>query len=108
MSLKHARFQEIGYLSFTSITAAYQTLLSLSDDIAELFIINSTDALILIKLPNIIDNAVTTTECIRMPAKSSWSFSGRTNHKHVCKGNIEVAYSGSAPTVGEISAGGVR
>lgn len=108
MSLKHAQFQTVSSLDYSVLTTNFQTLVSLEDDVAELFLINTTDAIIRVKLPNLIDMAVVTTESIRMPARSSWAFSGRTNHKQVCKGNIEIAYTGTAPTTGEVSMGGVR
>lgn len=96
MSIKHISFDPYGYVAGTSITGSYQTVLSLSDDSDFLFIFNTCDTALIMRVPS-----YTSTAEIRLPAGANFSLDCRTNSKRLAKGNIEIKYAGAAPTTGE-------
>jgi hypothetical protein len=104
MSIKHATFDDSATVAAASITASFVDLLSLSDDIDVLFAYNTTDAAITLSIPN----GRSGTKSIRLPAQSTISIDCRSNSKRIAKGTIQVKYSASAPTSGEVTITVVR
>ena len=107
MSLKHTQFETVGSLAFGSITNAYQTVLALTDDAQEVLFFNSTEVVIIVQLPQIINNALSSVEALRMPPSSGFVYDGRTNNKTIPKGNIKIKFD-AAPTTGEFSVSAIR
>ena len=98
MSIKHLEFDDYGYIAGTSITNAFQTVLTLSDDADFLFIFNTCDQALVVRLPS-----ARSTALVRLPAGANWNLDCRTNSKRLAKGLIEIKYADSVPTTGEIS-----
>jgi hypothetical protein len=70
----------------------------MSDDADFIFVYNTTDAAILLSIPN----GAGSSKNIRYPASSSMAIDCRTNSKRIAKGLIQVRYV-SAPTTGEVT-----
>lgn len=104
MAIKHLTFDNSATIDFASITAAYTTLLALSDDCDLLFVYNTTNAAILLSIPS----GANTSKDIRFPASTSMAIDCRTNSKRLAKGNIQVKYAAGAPTSGEVTVTAAR
>lgn len=108
MSFKHTKFETASYIDYAALTTSYQTVLDLTDDAHEIFLFNSTDGIILVELPQVVNNSLSSITAFRMPATSAIVYDGRTNQKTIPKGPIKIKYTGTAPTLGEFSVGAVR
>lgn len=98
MTIKHLQFDDSGSVAYGALTTSYQTVLSMTDDADFLFIYNTTDSLLYVKIPS---GSATTKELI-FPGGSTIAIDCRTNSKRIAKGNIQVKYSGTAPTSGVV------
>jgi hypothetical protein len=102
--IKHVDFDDYGFLTGTSVTGSYQTLLTLTDDVDVLFVFNTCDKSLLLQVPSKALKATsTTTKEIRLPVNASFVIDCRTNDKRIAKGIIKVKHAGVVPTTGEIS-----
>ena len=108
MSIKHVQFDTTASLAFGSITGSAQTVTTFSQDCDEVFMINSTDAMLIVSLPQLVSNVVTYRDFIRLPEQTGMIYDGRTNNKRLCKGDVKVRYASGAPTSGEFSVTGLR
>jgi hypothetical protein len=99
MSIKHITFDDYGYLEAGYLTNSFQGVLSLSDDADFLFVFNTCDAPLILRVPN----GSASTKEVRLPSRCSFCIDCRTNDKRLAKGLIEVRYASVAPTTGEIS-----
>jgi hypothetical protein len=98
MSLKHLTFDPSGTVLFGDMTGAYQTALGLTDDLDILFVFNTTDQPLWLRLPS-----GRATQELRVPNNSSFVIDCRTNSKRIAKGLIEVKHTGVVPTLGEFT-----
>lgn len=99
MSIKHLQFDDSATILYSSITGAYQNLLTLSDDSDLLFLYNTTNSALIFKIPS-----GTTTKEIRVPPGATLSIDARSNSKRLAKGIIQVKHAGVATTSGEVTA----
>lgn len=106
MSIKHATFDDSATIAAASITASFANLLSLTDDVDVLFAYNTTDAAISLNIPS--GPTTGTRKSIRLPAQSTICIDCRSNSKRIAKGTVQVKYSDSAPTSGEVTITVVR
>jgi len=104
MAIKHLTFDDSATIAFGSITAAYADLLALSDDCDLLFVYNTTNAPILLRIPS----GANASKDIRFPASTSMAIDCRTNSKRLAKGIIQVKYAVGAPASGEVTVTAAR
>ncbi len=103
MAIKHLQFDDSATIEFSSLTGTYQNLLSMSDDADVVFIYNTTNQAVLLKMPSGIVNKVLVYKDIRLPATATIAIDCRTNSKRIAKAIIQVKHAGSAPTSGEVT-----
>lgn len=99
MSIKHLQFDDSATVAYGSVTGSYVNLLALSDDADFLWVINGTDAAILLSVPS----GAGVSKNLRFPAYSTLTIDCRTNSKRIAKGTIQVKYASGAPTTGEVT-----
>lgn len=99
MSIKHLQFEDSATIAGSSLTNSYQPLLELSDDCDIVFLFNTTDGPILLRVPS---GAAATKE-IRLPMGSTMSIDARGNSKRLAKGTISVKYAAGATSSGEVT-----
>ena len=97
MSIKHITFDAYGYIAGTSITNLYQTVVTMTDDADFLFVFNTTDKALIMRVPS----GTASTREVRLPAGANFSLDCRTNSKRLAKGLIEIKYASDVPTSGE-------
>lgn len=98
MAIKHLTFDDSGVIIYSSVTAAYQTMLAMTDDADVIFFINATDAPMYFRIPS----GSGATKVIRVPANVTMTIDCRSNAKRIAKGSIEIKYASGAPTTGEV------
>ena len=98
MSIKHVTFDDSGTIAFGSLAANYQTVLSLSDDSDLVYLFNTTDVPVTMRVPS-----GTSTKEIRLPISATITLDCRSNSKRIAKGLIEVKCPASLPTSGEVT-----
>lgn len=108
MSLKHAEFDTTSAIAFGSLTTSDQVVATLSNDVDQLFLLNSTNSLVIVVAPQLVSGVVVYRDFFRLPANTFLAYDGRANKKTICKGEIRARYSGTAPTSGEFSVTGLR
>lgn len=109
MSIKHVSFDDYGLLDFSGIKAAFQDLLTMSDDADVLFIFNTLDTDVVLQVPSKSERlGVIGSKEIYLPANQGFVLDCRSNAKRIPRGVLRVKYSSVGPTVGVISATVVR
>lgn len=100
MAIKHITFDDSASMSYTVLSGAYQTLITMTDDADVLFIWNSTDAAIALSVPN----GAGSTKDLKMPKQSTMTIDCRSNSKRLAKGVIRVRATGALASTGEVIA----